>query len=189
MRSWCVGFWLGILTVAGCTASGSATKREARPLLGGCRTSEHEYGLEAYTDTAAVAALEELIAPGTGPKAGAACRRLGVDAPFFVRLGAIDSVSAPRWATLARQVTTALGASGVHIAERSLLRHTVGPCFPPYHIDFRTCGPAGAVADVLEAWPNREWQGFVRAASRGERLVWISAGTSLQRIATVVELR
>ena len=157
--------------------------------LGGCQTTERVCGLPALSDTLADAALSELMAPGMGPKVGEACRAIGVDTPLFVQIGALDSLQGKTWVAISNQVTALLISSGARIAGRSLLRHTIGPCFPPNHIDFRACGDSVFVRSFLDALAQTGWEGFSPAPVRRERKLFITAGTSLQLMDAIVDLK
>jgi len=175
-----------------CAASALAFARSsdrAHPRLGGCETTRREYGWPPARDSLALAALEELLVPGPASRTGPACRRLGVEAPLFVTIGAVDPPPDSLWASLARQVSAALDGARVRTAERTLLGHTTGPCFPPYHLDIRACGDSAAVGAFLKALPGAAWQGFAVAGEAREREFLLTAGTSLQSPSVTLGLR
>lgn len=157
--------------------------------LGGCQTTAHDFGLPAVADSLVLSALGELMAPGMGPKTGPHCRQLGADTPLFAQIGAVDSLPNEAWVDIAGQLTAQLETGGVRIGERSQLRHTTGPCFPPYHVDFRGVADSASVAAFLSALPRIAWDGFVATAERSERRFFITAGMSLQQMDIVVDLR
>jgi hypothetical protein len=182
------GSWLGLRGLPWLAARACADgDRSAKPpgeapimRVGGCQTSEREYGLAAAFDSAAVAAVEELNAPGEGPKAGPACKRLGVDAPLFAQIGSVDPLEDAQWVAAAKVLGARMDSCGLVLAERSLLRHTTGPCFPPYHIDLRACGREAEVARFLEQLAAGSWGAFTPTSDRGQRRLLIN---------TVVDLR
>ena len=176
---------LGITVGAGCLAAGAADPPAPRK-LGGCHTEAQPYGLKAIEDSLAQAAVAELLAPGGGP--GAACARLGVDTPLFLQIGAIAPLPAIAWRATALSLSERLRAAGLHLAQRSLLRHTTGPCFPPYHVDLRACGTADAVAAWLAALPDEPWPG-AEPAERRARDLFLTAGRSLQASDATLDLR
>ncbi len=157
--------------------------------VGGCQTSEREYGLAAMTDSAAAAAVNELIAPGEGPKGGAACERLGVDAPLFAQIGTVGALADSEWVAVAKALGVLMDSCGLVLAERSLLRHTIGPCFPPYHIDLRACGRTEQVARFLARLAEGPYGPFTPAARREERRLFVSAGRNMSLMNTVVDLK
>lgn len=157
--------------------------------VGGCKTTERVYGVPALQDSLARAALDELMAPGVGPKTGAACRRLGVDAPLFVRLGAVNPVADSLWESVAERVTDRLCQAGCRIAGRSLLRHTTGTCFPPYHVDFDAVGDSAQVAGFLHQLTRGPWGPLEVTSHREERVLFLTAGCSLSVMDVVVDLR
>ncbi|MBD3236855.1 MAG: hypothetical protein GF330_09135 [Candidatus Eisenbacteria bacterium] len=156
--------------------------------LGGCETRERAYGLAAMRDSVALAALAELMAPGMGPKSGPHARALGADSPFFAQAGAVDSLPDGDWVAIAEALTARIATYGIHLAERSLLRHTTGPCFPPHHIDFRGVADSAAAQSFLADLPQMAWEGFAPAARRSERRLLITAGLSLQQMDVAVDL-
>lgn len=179
MRSAARILFLGCLVLsmtAGCRCA-RAGKMEVR--VGGCNTTERDFGLPPIANERAQEAVAELLAPGMGPKSGPACRALVVDTPCFLQIGAVDSQANEVWRNLAEQITALTKAGGLHLAERSLLRHTTGPCFPPYHVDFRAVGSAEAVARFRADLTEQKWKGFIPASTRGERSLFISAGVNL----------
>ncbi len=174
---------LAALCLAALSSAGGTVAR-----LGGCETTEAAYGLDALADSVAQGAIDELLSPGEGLKTGPHCRQLMVQTPLFLKIGAVEEGPAEAWASLAGQVTECLGEFDLHLAERSLLRHTTGTCFPPYHVDFRAVGAAGAVDALLVHLGTLEWEGFVRVEDRRSRTHFLSAGRSLQLTETVVDL-
>ncbi|MCK4411920.1 MAG: hypothetical protein KAY32_00115 [Candidatus Eisenbacteria sp.] len=177
----CVSIALG--TLATSTAKGGV------PRVGGCRTVERAYGLPALTDSVAHAATQELLAPGAPERERPLCRALGVTTPLFVQVGAVDSLDDRLWASVAGRIGEKLAADGVHLAMRSGLRHTTGPCFPPFHVDLRACGDSASVAVFLDELDGLAWEGLLPADDHGERVLFVSAGTSLQLMDHVVHLR
>ncbi len=163
--------------------------QEEKPRLGGCQTRELAYGLPAISDSLAAAAVEELLAPGKGPKTGAACRQLEVDALLFVKIGAVERQTDEQWIALAKQLTVALEQAGIRIAGRSQLAHTTGTCFPPYHIDFQACGDSVSVGRCLAGLPKAEWEGFQPTDERRIRRFFVSAGRSLASTDAIVDLK
>jgi len=163
--------------------------QEEKPRMGGCQTREMAYGLPAARDSLAAAAVEELLAPGMGPKVGEACRQLGVDAPLFVKIGAVELHADSQWVALASQLTAAIKHAGIRIAERSQLAHTTGTCFPPYHIDFRACGDSASVGRFLAGLARLEWEGFQPTDDRRTRRYFVSAGWSLAGTDAIVDLK
>jgi hypothetical protein len=157
--------------------------------LGGCRTTEREYGLAAVQDSLSEAAVAELMAPGMGSKVGDVCRTIGVDTPLFAQIGAVDLLPDETWVSISSQLTALLDECGVRIATRSLLRHTTGTCFPPHHVDFRASGDSSAVAAFLRHFPQAPWEGFAATEKRSERRLFITAGTSLQLMNIGVDLK
>ncbi len=77
----------------------------------------------------------------------------------------------------------------LRLAERSRLRHTIGPCFPPYHIDLRAVGSVVAVARFRDNLTEQKWKGFLPARTRGERSLFIAAGTNLSMMEPCGDLR
>lgn len=157
--------------------------------MGGCQTKELDFGLPPLAEERAQRAVAELLEPGTGPKTGPACRELGVDTPCFVQIGAVAEQDEEIWQSLAEQVTTLLKTHGLHLAERSRLRHTTGPCFPPYHVDFRAVGTAEAVTRCRAELGEQKWKGFLPAATRGERSLFLAAGTNLSMMEPCGDLK
>jgi len=157
--------------------------------VGGCQTSEREYGLAALADSAAVAAVNELIAPGEGPKGGPVCERLEVDTPLFVQIGSVSPLADSEWVAVVHVLGAQMDSCGIVFAERSLLRHTTGPCFPPYHIDLRACGREAQVARFLERLATGPWGRFEPTSEREERRLFVCAGRNLSLLNTVVDLK
>jgi len=178
-------------SVAWANGSRSADPPREAPVMrvGGCQTSEREYGLAFASDSAAVAAVGELIAPGEGPKGGPACARLGVDTPLFVQIGSVAPLADAEWIAAAQALGARMDSCGLVLAERSLLRHTTGPCFPPYHIDLRACGREAQVARFLVHLTDRPWGRFEPTAERGQRRLMICAGRNMSLMNTVVDLK
>jgi hypothetical protein len=179
---------IAVLAAAGCAPGRAARAQEPRA-IGGCRTVEVRYGLSAWGDSAAVRALQELIAPGAGERVGPACRDLGVDAPLFARVGAVDPPADTLWAHAVRRVGEIMDSSGLRLASRSLLRHTTGTCFPPYHVDLEAVGDTAQVRGFLERLSTARWDPWVVAPERRERRLMVTAGMGLQSMDTVVDLR
>lgn len=175
--------------LAGLCVAAPSSARATQARLGGCETTEAEYGLAALADSVALGAVDELLSPGEGPKTGPHCKRLKADAALFLKIGAVQQGVPEHWALLARQVTECLEEFDLHLAERSLLRHTTGTCFPPYHVDFRLVGAAGAVEELLDQLSTLEWEGFVQVQDRWSRTHFLSAGRSLQLTGVVVDLQ
>jgi hypothetical protein len=136
--------------------------------------------LAPVRDSLALAAVDELLSPGPAGQSGSACRLLSVDTPLFAQLGAVDPPADSVWCAAAARLGDLAESLGVRLAERSLLGHTTGPCFPPYHVDLRACGDSAAVAAFLEILPRAGWPGFRVAAAGAARTLLLSAGTSLQ---------
>jgi hypothetical protein len=157
--------------------------------LGGCQTTRRAYGLPEATDSLAAGAVDELLAPGEGPKPGPFCRALGADTPLFVEIGAVDSLADQVWAGLAGAATSRIAECELHLAERTLLGHTTGPCFPPYHVELRACGDSASVAAFLETLGAVSWPALTGAQKPSEREIFVEAGTSLQFMPYRVDLR
>jgi hypothetical protein len=182
--------WLAIAAlVALCACAGLAATGESPRRLGGCQTTQRVYGLPACTDSLAMLAIDELLAPGVGPRTGPACRALAVDTPLFLQVGAIDPPADTLWVELSRALSARVEAAQLRLASRTLLSHTTGTCFPPYHVDLRACGDSAQVAAFLRDLPDAAWPGFTRAGVRAQREVFISAGVSLQGMAVAIDLR
>jgi hypothetical protein len=179
----------GVFLLAALFAALANGAAEEPHRLGGCRTVERELGTRASPDTLAVGALAELTAPGMGPKAGPICRRLGVDAPLFVSIGAVDEQPDSTWMRVADQVGDRMRGGGLHMASRSPLRHTTGTCFPPYHIDFEAVGDSARVGGFLARMARASWEPLIVAERRQERVIFIAAGLNRQSMDTVVDLK
>jgi len=176
-----------LLSASWLAAPGSGGSEPQR--VGGCQTSEREYGLPALSDSVAGGALRELLAPGMGPKAGALCRALGVDGTLFAQIGAVEPPADSMWADLGAQLTDRCRAHGLRIARRTLLRHTTGTCFPPFHVDFECVGDSASAGTFLADLLRVPWTGFAAVKQRSERRLWIAAGTSLQQLDTAIDLK
>jgi hypothetical protein len=157
--------------------------------VGGCRTSEREYGLPALADSAEQAALAELLAPGEGVKAGPACGRLAVDTPLFAQVGSVAPLEDAEWVAAVQILGARMDSCGLVHAERSLLAHTTGPCFPPYHVDLRACGTEAQVARFLDGLAAGPWGRFEPTDDRSQRRLFICAGRNLSLMDSVVDLR
>lgn len=181
--------WLFLLAFIGGMMIMGVKDGMGQYILGGCQTTEREYGLPVLCDTLAAAAVSELMAPGMGSKVGEACRKIGVEIPMFVQIGAVDSLRDETWRAISQQITARLAASNVHLAERTLLRRTTGPCFPRHHIDFQACGDSSSVRCFLADLTEVPWEGFELTPNRRERTLFVTAGTSLQLMETTVDLR
>jgi hypothetical protein len=175
--------------VALCACAGPSATAEPPHRLGGCQTTQRDYGLPGCADSLAVLAVDELLAPGVGPRTGPACRALAVDTPLFLQIGAIDPPADTLWVGLSRALCERIEAAQLRLASRTLLSHTTGTCFPPYHVDLRACGDSARVAAFLRDLPGAAWPGFTRAGARAQREVFISAGVSLQGMTVAVDLR
>lgn len=158
--------------------------------VGGCQTSEREYGLPTLADSLAQAALGELMGPSVARhEESPEIRALGIDTPFFAQIGAVVPPPDSAWIALASQLTKEISDHGLRIAQRSLLRHTTGTCFPPYHVDLQAVGDSAAAASFLSDLPKMIWQGFVPTQNRSERIFFIAAGTSMELMNAVVDLK
>ncbi len=157
--------------------------------VGGCQTTERAYGLAAFSDSAAQAALVELLAPGEGPRGGPACERLGVDTPLFAQVGSVAPLADSEWVAAVEAVGARIDSCGLALAERSLLAHTTGPCFPPYHVDLRACGTEAQVARFLDRLATGPWGPFVPTDDRSQRKLFVCAGRNLSIMNSVVDLR
>lgn len=167
------------------TGTAAEVSDDAGSRLGGCRTTWRAYGLPAQSDSLALKALGEILRGGSGgggacaERGGPACRRLGVDTPLFIQVGALDLPADSVWVSAVRTVGVLLERTGVRLAERTLLGLTSGPCFPPHHVDLRACGDSLAVAAFLDALPREPWPGCRPAKPGARRDLLLSAGTSL----------
>jgi hypothetical protein len=181
----------GALLLAGIGLAWAVAGAQTPSRIGGCRTTERDFGPPgaARVDSAAALALDELTAPGPDSKVGPACRRLGVDTPLFVSLGAVDPIADTLWTRAVERVDSLLRRSGAHRIAISPLRHTTGPCFPPYHVEMPAVGDSASVAAFLRGLPMAPWGPFVATPERGARILFVSAGTSRQSMDTVVDLR
>lgn len=171
-----------------CACAGLAATGDPPRRLGGCQTTQRAYGLPACADSLALLAVDELLAPGAGPRSGPACRALAVDTPLFLQIGAVDPPADTLWARLSRALSARIEAAHLRLAARTLLSHTTGTCFPPYHVDLRACGDSARVAAFLRDLPDAAWPGFTRVEARAQREVFISAGVSLQGMTAAVDL-
>lgn len=169
-------------------------------LVGGCQTVGEAYGLAAFSDSAAVEAVRRALSPAPAEAHGATGEqppsgRTSADSeaarivPLFVQIGAVDSPDKRDAKSLAQQLSDRLGTGGLTLASRTLLLHTSGPCFPPYHIDFQAWGDSLAVGAFLDSLPHVPWEGFAPAKERSQRDVFVSAGTSLQAMDDFVDLK
>ncbi|MFH1144197.1 MAG: hypothetical protein V1774_06610 [Candidatus Eisenbacteria bacterium] len=173
---------LGGLAVA--AAAGPGAER-----VGGCATQVREGGLPAIEDSLAQAAMNELLAPKPGHDGTPSCRRLGVNAALFLQIGAVDSLADSLWQGISGQVTDRLRSGTLILAQRSALLRTTGPCFPPFHVDFRACGDSTRVRGFIDSLVVMNWDEWTAAPERKARDLFISAGMSLQQMDTVVDLR
>ncbi len=174
-----VALLLGALLAGGLLmASGKEDPGEQKRIVGGCHTSEHDYGLPAIADSLAAADLDAALHGRASGKS-----------PLFVQIGSVKEMAAECWISLGRQLTSLITEGGLRLASRSLLRHTTGTCFPPYHVDLEAVGDTAAVARFLEILPSHRWEGFEVAAQRSERDCFISAGRSREMMNTVVDLK
>jgi len=171
-----------------CTAAADSPGPGDAQRVGGCRTSEREYGLPSFTDSSGVAAIRGLLAPSTAPRAGESCLLPPGAAPLFVQLGAVDNLADSLWRAVAEQVTVRMRESGLAFAQRSALLHTTGPCFPPFHIDFQAYGDSARVIGFLDSLRVDTWAGFAIAAERRRRDLFLAAGMSLQLMEWVIDL-
>jgi hypothetical protein len=157
--------------------------------VGGCRTVEREFGLPALRDSLAIRALEELTAPGSGPKTGPACRQLRVAAPLFVTIGAVTEPADSIWVRAASHVADRMLRCEIRPATRSRLRCTSGTCFPPYHVEFEAVGDSAQVSEFLKELTCGPWDPLVITSRRAERTLFVAAGTSRESLNTVVDLK
>jgi hypothetical protein len=178
-----------ILPAAALLVACAAACAQPPQTVGGCRTTEREYGLPARADSLALLALGELTAPGMGEKTGPAARRLGADTPLFITIGAVDPLADTLWARAAERLDSLLAGRGMRLAARSGLRHTTGPCFPPYHVDLRAVSDSARVDGFRRALPLASWGPLAVTAERARRVMFVTAGASLQSMDTVVDLR
>jgi hypothetical protein len=183
MRNPRVSWVLAALLAAACAGKGQPAR------VGGCDTTERDYGLPVLADSAAGAALAELTAPGSGSKIGPVCRALGVDTPLFAQVGSVAPLADEEWRAAVQVLCARLDSAGVRIAERSLLRHTVGPCFPPYHVDLRGCGTTAGVATFLDSLAVGPWTPYAVTSERRGRRLFVAAGRELSLMNVAVDLR
>ena len=173
------------LAIASLTIAGA----EEPHLVGGCRTVEREFGLPALRDSLAIRAFDELIAPGSGPKTGPACRQLRVDAPLFVTIGAVAEPADSIWVRVASHIADRMLRCEIRPATRSALRCTTGPCFPPYHVEFEAVGDSAQVGEFLDELTSGSWDPLVITSRRAERTLFVAAGVSRESLNTVVDLK
>jgi hypothetical protein len=178
-----------IVPAAALLAACAAACAQPPQMVGGCRTTEREYGLPACADSLALLALGELTAPGMGEKSGPAARRLGVDTPLFITIGAVDPVADTLWVRAAQSLDGLLARGGVRLAARSGVRLSTGPCVPPYHVDLRAVSDSARVVDFRRALALAPWGPLAVTPERALRVMFVTAGTSLQSEDTVVDLR
>jgi len=170
-------------------AGGVNAAAEEPHVVGGCQTEERDFGLPALRDSVAIRALEELTAPGEGPKMGPTCRALHVDAPLFVTIGAVAAPPDSLWALVATRVTERMQRCAIRPATRSLLRVTRGPCFPPHHVEFEAVGDSVQVEEFLKEMSSEPWDPMIITTRRAERTLFVAAGISRESLNTVVDLR
>ncbi len=190
-RGRALGVVLGAIALIGVSMTATADQpgEGVRRRVGGCQTTEREYGLPRLFDSAAEAAVLELLAPGPSRKGGAACRRLGVDTAVFAQVGAVDSLPDTIWVAAAARLTGILQAQGIHVAGRSLLLHTTGTCFPPHHVDLRACADSARAAAFLEGLAGTVWPNLVVADRPQDRVLFVAAGTNLSQMDWILNLK
>ena len=155
--------------------------------MGGCRTETRDFGLPAYSDSLAETVVRALLAPRPG--GGRPGSTPPGATPLFVQIGSVDSLGDPVWQAIAAQVTGRLQRAGASIGRRTALLKTTGPCFPPYHVDFEGWADSSDAAAFLDSLAVASWEGFAPVERRSARSLFVQAGTSLQQLDRVIDLR